>query len=351
MTKVLRISLQQQKNNLKIYFFDLTLHYHILPTKTNLMEFKNFKLAFLGKGIELFKIQIVNFILNVITLSLYYPWAKAKKLQYIYSNTTFEEHPFAFTGTGSEMFKGYVKAIAFIIVAYIIFFVLFYYFEMPGIAVLFLYAFIFFIIPLAIHGSYRYRMAKTVWKGIRFGYTGNSAEFLKLFFKWIFLTIITFGIYGAWFSINLRKYVVKHIKIGDAEFNYKGDGMDFFVLNLKGYFLTIFTLGIYMFWWERDLFNYFVDNLELNKGFTKIHFRSTATGGGFFRLLVGNFLLIIFTLGLGFSWTVVRTLKFAANNIQPEGNISFDELLQTQPDYSNATGEEFADFLDFGFVI
>ncbi|HEX3025119.1 MAG TPA: DUF898 family protein, partial [Chitinophagaceae bacterium] len=62
------------------------------------MEEKKFRLAFLGNGKDLFKIQIVNFILNVITLGIFYPWAKARKLQYIYNNTAFEDHPFAFTG-------------------------------------------------------------------------------------------------------------------------------------------------------------------------------------------------------------------------------------------------------------
>ena len=123
------------------------------------MEEKNFQLSFLGNGMELFKIQIINFILNVVTLGLFYPWAKARKLQYIYSNTTFEEHPFAFTGTGKEMFKGFIKAILFFIAAYAIFLFLVY-LQMPVWAILFLYLFLFLIIPLAIHGSYKYRMAK-----------------------------------------------------------------------------------------------------------------------------------------------------------------------------------------------
>ncbi len=314
------------------------------------MEEKNFRLSFLGNGTELFKIQIVNFILNVITIGLYYPWAKARKLQYIYSNTTFEDHPFAFTGTGNEMFRGFIKAILFFIAAYAIFFFLVY-MQMPGWGILFLYLFLFLIIPLAVHGSYKYRMAKTVWKGIRFGYLGNRTELIKLFLQWIFFTIITFGIYGAWLSMNLRKYVVENIRMGDANFVYRGNGSDFFILNLKGYFLTIITLGIYIFWWQKELFEYFVNNLELNRENKRVFFKSKATGGDIFILLAGNLLIILFTLGLGFPWTIIRTLKFGADNIQMYGGVEFDELQQAQADYSNATGDDMADILDFGFVI
>jgi uncharacterized membrane protein YjgN (DUF898 family) len=51
----------------------------------------------------------------------------------------------------------------------------------------------FLIIPLAIHGSYRYRLSRTSWRGIHFGYRGNLKEFYKLYMKNIFLSVITFG--------------------------------------------------------------------------------------------------------------------------------------------------------------
>jgi uncharacterized membrane protein YjgN (DUF898 family) len=40
-----------------------------------------------------------------------------------------------------------------------------------------------------------------------------------------------------------------------------------------------------------------------------------------------------------------------ANNIQMNGNISLDEIEQQQEDFEDATGEDMADLLDFGFII
>lgn len=309
-----------------------------------------YSLRFLGKGFELFKIQLVNLILQVLTLGLYYPWAKANTLQYLYSHTTLQDHPFAFTGTGKQMFKGFIKVLI-IFGAIIVIYLIITLNWSPIAAILILYILLLLILPLAIHGSYRYRMANTHWKGIRFGYVGDRNELMKLFLTGFFLTIITFGIYGPWFYMKLRTYIIENVRMGDAHFTYYGKGGEFFVMNLVGYILTIFTLGIYFFWWQRDVFRFFINNTRMYRNEQEIAFQSNATAGGFFSLLVGNLLITVFTLGLGIPWAITRSLKFVAENIAMEGDISLDELEQQQAAFTDATGEDMADFLDFGFII
>ena len=70
-----------------------------------------YNIEFFGKGSEYFSIMIVNWLLTIITLGLYYPWAKAKKLRYIYGQTALNSERFHFSGTGKEMFLGYIKVI------------------------------------------------------------------------------------------------------------------------------------------------------------------------------------------------------------------------------------------------
>jgi uncharacterized membrane protein YjgN (DUF898 family) len=307
-------------------------------------------MAFYGKGSEYFKIQIVNTILSILTLGLYYPWAKEKSLKYLYSKSTFEDTPFVFSGTGKEMFKGFVKALIILVLLYGAFFYL-NMIDHPVWGILVIYAGVLVLMPLSIHGSYRYRMAKTSWKGIRFGYTGNRNQLIGLFFKGLLFTLLTFGFYGAWFVMNLRRYLLSNIKVGNARFVYTGSGGDYFVLNLKGYFLSLITLGIYSFWWQKELFEYFVNNLRLEQDEDAVFFRSTATGGGFAGLMIINVLILIFTFGLGYSWVVTRTLNFVMNNIEASGYYSFESLQQAQDDYRDATADDMADILDFGFVI
>ena len=194
-------------------------------------------------------------------------------------------------------------------------------------------------------------MSRTSWRGIRFGYRGNRNEFIKKFFTWIFLTIITFGIYSAWFSMNLRNYLLSNVRFGNIEFKYRGNGGDFFILNLKGYFLSVITLGIYSFWWQKDLFAYYVDNLSLHKDEEQIKFKSVATGSDFFKLMIVNLLIIVFTLGLGYAWVVTRTLNLIVSKIQLDGNIDIDLIAQTEEDYKDALGDDMNDFLNIDFVM
>src|ERR1044072_4487921 len=83
-----------------------------------MQENRSYSLGFYGSGGDYFKILIVNSILSILTLGLYYPWAKEKKLKYLYSKNTFDETPFVFSGTGKEMFKGFIKAFGLLILLY-----------------------------------------------------------------------------------------------------------------------------------------------------------------------------------------------------------------------------------------
>lgn len=314
-----------------------------------MQENRSYSLGFYGSGGDYFKILIVNTILSILTLGLYYPWAKEKKLKYLYSKNTFDETPFVFSGTGKEMFKGFIKAIGIFILIYGIFLSLLFTGH-TAIALLFFYAALIALIPIALHGAYRYRMAKTSWRGIRFGYNGDRKELIGLFVKGFLLTVVTLGIYGAWFSMNIRRYMLSNIKVGNARFVYTGEGNDYFWLNIKGYLLTIFTFGIYMFWWQKDQFEFLVNNMRLEQDEDALFFNSKATGSGFAGLMIVNLSILVFTLGLGYAWIVTRTMNFIMNNIEASGYYSFDALVQSQEEYSDATANDMADILDLGLV-
>jgi uncharacterized membrane protein YjgN (DUF898 family) len=312
---------------------------------------QSYRILFLGKGSEYFSVVIVNWLLTAITFGIYYPWAKARQLQYLYSSTDFQGARFIFHGTGAEMFKGFIKAILIFVCIMALFF-FFMWMNMPITGIIVFYMCFLSIIPIAIHGSYRYRMSRTSWRGIRFGYRGDQKELYILFFKNLFLTLITLFIYGAWAAMNLRNYVLNRVKFGNLKFNYKGSGKEFFILNLKGYLLSILTLFIYSFWWQKDLFAYYVNNLSVtNENGEEIKLKTNATGGDFFGLIISNIFIIIFTLGIGYAWVVVRTMKFIFAKIELQGNIDLDRLVQSEENYADATGEDLSDMIDLGFII
>lgn len=105
-----------------------------------------------------------------------------------------------------------------------------------------------------------------------------------------------------------------------------------------------------MFWWQKDQFEFLVNNMRLEQDEDTIFFNSKATGGGFAGLMIVNLLILVFTLGLGYAWIVTRTMNFVMNNIEGSGYYSFDALVQSQEEYSDATADDMADILDLGLV-
>ena len=143
--------------------------------------------------------------------------------------------PFVFHGTGKEVFKGFIKAIAIFIVLYLTV-IISASFHSPIIALIGFSIYligILALIPVAIHGAFRYRLSRTSWRGIHFGYRGNLKEFFKLYIVETLLTIITLGIYSSWMHVKVSKYIRKNTRFGNIEFRFDGEGEELFIIKLK----------------------------------------------------------------------------------------------------------------------
>ena len=309
-------------------------------------------LKFNGSGGALFGILIVNFLLTVITLGFYYPWAKARRLKYLYAETELDNSRFTFHGTGAEMFKGFLKAIGIIIVVYGVFIlsVLSGSVAITIVGFLFFFAAIMLIGPLAIHGSMRYKMSRTSWRSIHFGYRGDRKTLVILYLKGIFLSIITLYIYLSWFICDLRKYIIENIRFGSISFKYYGKGGDLFVINLKGFFLTIITFGIYGLWWARDMMRFYIDNIRIVKNEKEYFIKFNGSVSDIFILFLVNYLLVIFTLGIAIPWIMVRNINFLYENSAIDGEFDTSNIQQTEEDYKDATGDDMMDMLDLNIL-
>ncbi|GEO03177.1 hypothetical protein AAE02nite_08410 [Adhaeribacter aerolatus] len=313
---------------------------------------QSYPFVFHGKGTAYFEIQLANWVLTFISLGFYYPWAKANSLRYLYSKTEFAGSRFTFHGTGKEMFLGFIKAIGI--------FILLYGAVMAGalsgsqtwlyVGLGVFYVGFMALIPLAIHGRMRYRMSRTSWRGIHFGYRGQLMRLYGLFISNLLLTIITFGIYGSWYTVNLRKEIIGNIRMGNVRFSYEGTGTELFIINLKGLVLTILTLGGYLFAYTRDLHNYYLNNVYLEQNGHYSRLSSSVTGWGYFKLVAINLFIVVFSLGIAAPFATIRTMRFVLQNAELVGEFDADNLLQTEDIYKDATYEDVSDMLDISLV-
>ena len=130
--------------------------------------------SFTGSGSEYFRIWIVNLLLTLVTVGIYYPWAKVRKLRYFYGNTIVAGHPFDFHGDPLKMLRGYAIVGA-LFISYSVASQL-----SPtagGFALLVLAA----IWPALLYAGQRFRLSQTSWRGLRFGFHGTLGGAYKAF--------------------------------------------------------------------------------------------------------------------------------------------------------------------------
>ena len=69
-------------------------------------------LAYRGTGGDLFFIVLKNIFLTLVTLGIYSPWAKTGRRAYMWKEVEVAGERLEYTGTGKELFIGYLKVAA-----------------------------------------------------------------------------------------------------------------------------------------------------------------------------------------------------------------------------------------------
>lgn len=304
-------------------------------------------LSFFGEGSRYVGIVIVNVVLTILTLGLYYPWAKAKIRQYLWNETELDNSRFVFHGTGKEMFRGFIIAYGMVFMLWL-FMMLGARFGLAALSMSIFYIGLLILVPFALYGGWRYRVSRTSWRGIFMSFDGEFRPFLKLYFKDLFLTVITFGIYFAWMRCHIQKYLFSHTKLGHLRLDFHGEGGELFGINIVGYILMYPTLFLYVPAWLRQRFNFTINNTSLSDGDYRQKFESNLSAGETYKILITNFLLLIVTLGLAFPWTMMRSMRMYFNSIDLPEIFDLDNLVQEADPYTDATGDDLMDIFDIG---
>ncbi|WP_428738817.1 YjgN family protein [Sulfurimonas sp.] len=140
-------------------------------------------LEFKGSGTEYFKIWIVNALLIILTLGLYYPWAKVRRNRYFYGNSVLGERNFEYHAVGKQIFLSYLVALI-LFIAYVAISQVF----PPAGSVFMLILFIF--IPWIVVKSMMFNFKMTSFSNVRFSFNKNFSE------AYINLLLLPMAFYG-----------------------------------------------------------------------------------------------------------------------------------------------------------
>ena len=335
-------------------------------------------------------IAFTNLLLIIVTLGFYRFWATTRTRQYLWSHTRFIDETLEWTGTGMELFIGFLLVLLFFFVP--IFALQFVTQALlingaaaaAGLVFLLMFGAIFYLSGVALFRMLRYRLSRTYWHGIRggsdeqgFGYavshlwkTGVGSAVLGLMVPWAMTQLwnqrwsaMSFGPHRFTASADWRPLMLRYLLyylvpivlvVGgfavavmagpEAAGTSPGEIRQTLVIAaLIGYVVFFVLLGLIALIFYAAYFREAVSNLSL----ADLDFRFEARTADWFKLMLGNIALVVATLGIGVIFLGYRNWSFFIRHLNAFGTLDLDSFTQSET-RTPRQGEGLLDAFDVG---
>ena len=190
-------------------------------------ELEPHQLVNTGRRWELFGITFGRMLITILTLGIGRFWMATRLRKYHWSAFQLDGQPFEYTGKPVEKLIGFLIAVAILavyltVVNLALTFVGLSYFQGEAIA---LNLSILAIVPLGFWAQYRarrYILARTRWRGIRFGVEPGAWAYTLRASLWWLLTLATLGLAYPWQQMSLARFTTNRTWFGNLRFAQYG---------------------------------------------------------------------------------------------------------------------------------
>jgi uncharacterized membrane protein YjgN (DUF898 family) len=194
------------------------------------------QVSYRGDPAKLFPLALGTGVLGVITLGIYRFWAKARIRRHVWEKVRVGDDGMEFTGTGLEMFLGFLMAVVvlavYLALVQLILFAVGIRFvfdpqnEMQEIAQGISIALSFLaVLPLMLFAAYRarrYKLARTRFRGIRFAMENTAGGYMLRGLVYLLLTVVSLGLLWPLMTYRLEAYMTERTWYGGARFRQGG---------------------------------------------------------------------------------------------------------------------------------
>lgn len=345
-----------------------------LPEPPLLPEPPSHPLVFHGRTDEFFRIWIVNTLLTLVTLGVFFAWAKVRKRRYLRGSTELLGHRFDYRANPVRLLVGHVVVLC-LLLGYSLFGVVYPWIRFGVLALAII------LLPWIVVRSMSFNAHNTVYRGVRFRFNRSLSAALNVYLLEPILIALTLGFYYPAWQRSKRSYAITNHRFGDAYFRFDAKVGRFYftyffaglivfaALALGGTILTylvmqrpgtqptlvqmipFFTLYAFGFYVSRhliyaQLFNHVWNHTRLDEH----RFRANLDTGEWLGLQLTNLGAILVSAGMLYPWALIRSHRYAASCLQfvPAGSI--DGIQRVAGNTGSATGDMAAEFigLDFG---
>lgn len=213
--------------------------------------------AFAGGRGALFWLAFKTGFFTIITLGFYRFWMKTRLRRWYWSSIRPGGHPMEYVGDPFEKLLGFFIAVVILtfyigIVNLVLMFVSFSIFSNSWVGYLASFA---GVIPLWFYAQYRarrYVLARTRWRGVRFGLEKGAWGFaIRALMHWA-ITLCTLGILWPRMTFSLEKYRTDRTFFGSAKLHQGGRWPMLYRAAIPFVLALLFCGGVlaWLFWWQ-----------------------------------------------------------------------------------------------------
>jgi uncharacterized membrane protein YjgN (DUF898 family) len=185
--------------------------------------------------------------LEMITAGFYRFWLTTDIRRHLWAHTVVDGDGAEYTGRGKELLIGFLVAMAILLPIYLGYFILGLEAErLQAFASLPLVLFLYVFTQFAIYRARRYRMTRTIWRGVRFWMTGSGWAYALRATLWGAAMVLTLGLVLPWRDASLERYKMQHTHYGELQGSFVGTGGEFFKRAWWLWVLTPFALISYV---------------------------------------------------------------------------------------------------------
>src|SRR6202163_971450 len=167
--------------------------------------------------------------LELVTVGFYRFWLATDMRRHLWSHTEIDGDAAEYTGRAKELLIGFLIALAILLPIYLAYFLVGLEAERyKAFASIPLFLFFYLFGQFAIYRARRYRLTRTVWRGVRFWMSGSGWAYAGQAALWGLLMILTLGLILPWREAALERYKMRHTYYGDLQGSFDGRGWDFF---------------------------------------------------------------------------------------------------------------------------
>ena len=196
---------------------------------------------FLGRDRDYWRLMIRGVALLAVTLGIYRFWLTTDQRRFLWSNTEILGQTLEYTGTAREILIGFLVAIAILVPIYGLIFLATLDLGLIGsLAGIIGFVLLSLLGQFAVYRARRYRLTRTIYRGVRFHQTGSATAFALYALLWWVLVVLTLGLVYPWAQAGIERFKMRNTYLGNLQGRFEGSGGRLF---REGFVLWLVTVG------------------------------------------------------------------------------------------------------------